>query len=33
MNLQTRFDFEVAEDEIAVKVARDARPSEFSSAD
>jgi len=33
MNLQTRFDFEVAEDEIAVKVARDARPREFSSAD
>jgi addiction module HigA family antidote len=33
MNLQTRFDFEVAEDEIAVKVARNARPREFSSAD
>ena len=33
MNLQTGFDFEVAEDEIAAKVARDARPGEFSSAD
>src|SRR5580692_5825206 len=28
MNLQTRYDLEVAEDEIAVKVARDARPLE-----
>jgi addiction module HigA family antidote len=28
MNLQTRFDLEVAEDEIAAKVARDVRPLE-----
>jgi antitoxin HigA-1 len=33
MNLQTRFDLEVAEDEIAAKVARDVRPLELSSAD
>src|SRR5258707_12707603 len=33
MNLQTRFDLEVAEDEIAVRVARDVRPRELSSAD
>ncbi len=28
MNLQTRYDLEVAEDEIAVKVVRDVRPLE-----
>jgi addiction module HigA family antidote len=28
MNLQTRYDLEVAEDEIAAKVARDVRPLE-----
>jgi addiction module HigA family antidote len=28
MNLQTRYDLEVAEDEIAAKVARDVRPFE-----
>jgi len=28
MNLQTRYDMEVAEDEIAAKVARDVRPTE-----
>src|SRR5438093_11340215 len=28
MNLQTRYDLEVAEDEIAAKVARDVQPSE-----
>jgi len=28
MNLQTRYDLEVAEDEIAVKVARDVQPLE-----
>jgi len=33
MNLQSRFDLEVAEDEIAAKVARDVRPREFSPAD
>jgi addiction module HigA family antidote len=33
MNLQTRFDLEVAEDEIASKVARDVSPLELSSAD
>ena len=33
MNLQTRFDLEVADDEIAAKVARDVRPLELSSAD
>jgi len=33
MNLQTRFDLEVAEDEIAAKVARDVRPRELSPAD
>jgi addiction module HigA family antidote len=33
MNLQTRFDLEVAEDEIAAKVARDVRPLELSPAD
>jgi addiction module HigA family antidote len=31
MNLQTRYDLEVAEDEIAVKVARDVRPFEVLS--
>jgi antitoxin HigA-1 len=31
MNLQTRYDLEVAEDEIAVKVARDVRPLEVSA--
>ena len=29
MNLQTRYDLEVAEDEIAAKVARDVRPHEL----
>jgi plasmid maintenance system antidote protein VapI len=29
MNLQIRYDLEVAEDEIAVKVARDVRPLEI----
>jgi antitoxin HigA-1 len=33
MNLQTRFDLEVAEDEIAAKVARDVRPRELSPTD
>ena len=33
MNLQTRFDLEVADDEIAAKVARDVRPHELSPAD
>jgi len=33
MNLQTRFDLEVAEDEIAAKVARDVRPRELSPVD
>lgn len=28
MNLQTRYDLEVAEDEIAAKVARDVQPLE-----
>lgn len=32
MNLQTRYDLEVAEDEIAVKVARDVRPLEVSTS-
>ena len=31
MNLQTRYDLEVAEDEIAVKVARDVRPLESAN--
>jgi hypothetical protein len=31
MNLQTRYDLEVAEDEIAVKVVRDVRPFGSSS--
>jgi addiction module HigA family antidote len=31
MNLQTRYDLEVAEDEIAVKVARDVQPLEVPS--
>lgn len=31
MNLQIRYDLEVAEDEIAVKVARDVRPLEVSA--
>ena len=31
MNLQIRYDLEVAEDEIAVKVARDVRPLEVST--
>ncbi len=31
MNLQIRYDLEVAEDEIAVKVARDVRPLENSA--
>lgn len=31
MNLQTRYDLEVAEDEIAVKVTRDVRPLEVPS--
>jgi len=31
MNLQTRYDLEVAEDEIAVKVARDVRPLEVQA--
>jgi antitoxin HigA-1 len=30
MNLQIRYDLEVAEDELAVKVARDVRPLEVS---
>ena len=33
MNLQTRYDLEVADDEISAKVARDVRPRELSSAD
>jgi antitoxin HigA-1 len=33
MNLQTRFDLDVAEDEIAAKVARDVRPRELSPVD
>ncbi len=32
MNLQTRYDLEVAEDEIAAKVARDVQPLESLSA-
>lgn len=32
MNLQTRYDLEVAEDEIAAKVARDVFPLESASA-
>jgi len=32
MNLQTRYDLEVAEDEIAAKVARDVQPLETSAA-
>ena len=32
MNLQTRYDLEVAEDEIAEKVERDVRPLETTSA-
>ena len=32
MNLQTRYDLEVAEDEIAYKVERDVRPLEQASA-
>lgn len=32
MNLQTRYDLEVAEDEIAVKVARDIQPLEVSTS-
>jgi antitoxin HigA-1 len=32
MNLQTRYDLEVAEDEIAARVARDVRPSEAVAA-
>src|SRR5216683_6897006 len=32
MNLQTRFDLEVAEDEIAAKVARDVQPLEAVTA-
>jgi addiction module HigA family antidote len=32
MNLQTRYDLEVAEDEIAAKVARDVQPLESVSA-
>jgi addiction module HigA family antidote len=32
MNLQTRYDLEVAEDEIAEKVERDVRPLEASPA-
>jgi len=32
MNLQTRYDLEVAEDEIAAKVARDVQPLESSPA-
>jgi addiction module HigA family antidote len=31
MNLQARFDLEVAEDRIAVKVARDVRPLEVAT--
>jgi len=31
MNLQTRYDLEVAEDEIAAKVQRDVRPLAFTS--
>jgi addiction module HigA family antidote len=31
MNLQTRYDLEVAEDKIAVKVARDVRPLEVAT--
>lgn len=31
MNLQTRYDLEIAEDEIADKVARDVRPLEAAS--
>jgi addiction module HigA family antidote len=31
MNLQTRYDLEVAEDEIAAKVARDVQPLEISA--
>ena len=33
MNLQTRYDLEVADDEISAKVARDVRPRELSRAD
>lgn len=32
MNLQTRYDLEVAEDEIAVKVSRDVQPLEVSTS-
>jgi antitoxin HigA-1 len=32
MNLQSRYDLEVAEDEIAAKVARDVRPLESTAA-
>ena len=32
MNLQTRYDLEVAEDEIAAKVARDVQPLETVTA-
>jgi antitoxin HigA-1 len=32
MNLQIRYDLEVAEDEIAVKVARDVQPLEVSTS-
>jgi antitoxin HigA-1 len=32
MNLQTRFDLEVAEDEIAARVERDVRPCEAVAA-
>jgi antitoxin HigA-1 len=32
MNLQTRYDLEIAEDEIAARVARDVRPSEAVAA-
>jgi antitoxin HigA-1 len=32
MNLQTRYDLEVAEDEIAAKVARDVQPLEAVTA-
>jgi hypothetical protein len=32
MNLQTRYDLEVAEDEIAAKVARDVQPLEAATA-
>ena len=32
MNLQTRYDLEVAEDEIAAKVARDVQPFEAITA-